>query len=79
MARPEVTGRATGVQRMLRLPAVLDAMGWSRSTLYAKVAEGKFPAPIKLDADGRAVGWPETDVIAHQQARIAARDAMEAA
>jgi prophage regulatory protein len=79
MARPEVTGKAAGVQRMLRLPAVLDATGWSRSTLYAKVAEGKFPAPIKLDADGRAVGWPEVDVIAYQQTRIADRDAKVAA
>jgi prophage regulatory protein len=63
------------VQRILRLPAVLEATGWSRSTLYAKISDSKFPPPIKLDTDGRAVGWPEDDVLAHQKARISARNA----
>jgi prophage regulatory protein len=77
MNRPDVTGKA-GLQRFLRLPAVLAATGWSRSTLYAKIDAGKFPAPVKLDPDGRAVGWPENDVLAHQERVIAARD-MQAA
>jgi prophage regulatory protein len=77
--RPEVTDqRGAGVQRMLRLPAVLAATGWSRSTLYSKIAEGKFGKPIKLDPDGRAVAWPESEVLAHQQAMIRARDGAEA-
>jgi prophage regulatory protein len=73
MARPEVTGQG-GLQRILRLPRVLDATGWSRSTLYAKINDGSFPRPIKLDDGGRCVGWTEADVLTHQQARIAARD-----
>ena len=76
MAKPDVTGKK--VQRIYRLPMVLDATGWSRSTLYAKINEGKFPAPIKLDPDGRAVGWPEDDVLTHQKALLATR-ATEAA
>jgi prophage regulatory protein len=60
------------VQHILRLPAVLAATGWSRSTLYLKITNSKFPAPIKLDPEGRAVGWPEDDVLAYQQARISA-------
>lgn len=54
-------------------------MGWSRSTLYQKISEGLFPAPVKLDASGRAVGWPEREIAAYQQERIAARDKREAA
>jgi prophage regulatory protein len=77
MARPE--GKAAGLQRMLRLPEVLASTGWSRSSLYQKINDGKFPAPVKLDPDGRAVGWPEVDVIAYQQTRIADRDAKVAA
>jgi prophage regulatory protein len=65
---------SSGLQRILRLPEILSVTGWARSTLYAKVDAGQFPRPIKLDPDGRAVGWPEADVVAHQQSRIAARD-----
>jgi prophage regulatory protein len=67
------------LRRGLRLPAVLAAMGWSRSTLYAKMAEGKFPKPVRPDPDGRAVIWWEDEVIAKQQAANAARDVTEAA
>ena len=65
---------SNGLQRILRLPEILSVTGWARSTLYAKVDAGQFPKPIKLDPAGRSVGWPENDVLAHQQARIAARD-----
>jgi predicted DNA-binding transcriptional regulator AlpA len=75
--RPEVTG-CGGPQKFLRLHAVLAFTGWSRSTLYDKILKGKFARPVKLDEDGRAVGWPESEVLAHQQARIAARDAVKA-
>jgi len=34
--------------------------GISRSTIYAMMAEGRFPKPVKL-AD-RAVGWLEEDL-----------------
>lgn len=44
----------------LRLPAVIDVTGLARSTIYAQIAEGKFPAPVKLGA--RAVAWPETAI-----------------
>jgi prophage regulatory protein len=65
----------SGLQRILRLSAVLEATGWSRSTLYAKIKDAKFPAAIKLDSEGRAVGWPEEDVLAHQRTQIQARNA----
>ena len=46
--------------RMLRRPAVETTTGLSRSTIYAMMAEGTFPKPVRLGK--RAVGWPE-DVI----------------
>lgn len=45
---------------ILRLPDVKTYTGLSRSTIYLRVAEGKFPAPIGLG--GRAVGWVESEV-----------------
>ena len=45
---------------ILRLPAVKTCTGLSRSTIYLRVSEGRFPAPVSLG--GRAVGWLESDV-----------------
>ena len=41
--------------RLMRLPAVLQATGLARSTVYRMVAAHTFPAPVKLAT--RAVGW----------------------
>lgn len=46
--------------RILRLPNVLDRTGLSRSTVYQRVSEGRFPKPVSLGA--RAVGWVESDI-----------------
>jgi prophage regulatory protein len=60
-------------QNILRRAAVERVTGLPRSTLYAKVATGDFPRPVKLGA--RAVGWLEQDVAAWQAALIEARAA----
>ena len=44
----------------MRLPAVLQATGLGRSTVYRMVAEHTFPAPVRLAK--RAVGWRHDDV-----------------
>ena len=62
----------------IRPRQVQDAMGWSRSTLYEKISLGLFPRPVKLDPNGRAVGWPEREIAAYQQDRIDARDKVQA-
>lgn len=41
---------------LLRLPVVMERTGKSRSTIYAQMKEGTFPAPIKISK--RAVAWP---------------------
>ena len=56
-----------------RLPQVKARTGLSRSEIYRKVALGDFPSPIKLGE--RASAWPEHEVTAWIEARIAARDA----
>lgn len=50
------------VRKVMRLPAVLDATGWAKPTLYAKIADGKFPKGTKLDPDARAVVWFEDEI-----------------
>lgn len=45
---------------ILRLPEVKTRIGLSRSTIYLKIKEGKFPAPISLG--DRAVGWIESEI-----------------
>ena len=48
----------------------MDATGLSRSSLYAFVAKGTFPKPVRLGA--RAVGWKEADVRAWIDSRTVA-------
>jgi prophage regulatory protein len=45
---------------ILRRPAVQAAVGLSTSTIYAMMAEGAFPKPLRLSK--RAVGWRESDI-----------------
>ena len=56
---------------ILRLPQVINATGLPRSSLYAKIAEGEFPAPIKLGQ--RSVGWSAAEVEAWIDSRISQR------
>ena len=47
-------------EAVLRLPDVLALVGLSRASVYAKVAEHRFPAPIKLTQ--HASGWRMGDI-----------------
>jgi predicted DNA-binding transcriptional regulator AlpA len=57
-------------RNVLRKPDVLKATGWSNSTLYTKIAEGKFPKGTKLDPAGRVVVWFDDQVADIQQRAI---------
>nr|WP_321507830.1 AlpA family phage regulatory protein [uncultured Celeribacter sp.] len=46
--------------QIYRRPDVEKLVGLSRSTLYAMMAEGSFPKPIRLGK--RAVGWRVADL-----------------
>lgn len=45
---------------ILRLPVVTHRTGLSRSSIYQKISEGKFPRPVSLGA--RAVGWKASEI-----------------
>ena len=45
--------------------------GYSRSTVYLRIAQGLFVKPVRLG--DRAVGWPAGDVAAINAARIAGK------
>ncbi len=57
--------------RLLRLPAVMSETGYSRSTVYLMIQNGLWPRQVSLGA--RAVAWPEREVRALIDARIAGR------
>lgn len=54
------TGIVESPRVFARLPAVMQATGLGRSTIYRLVASGAFPAPVHLGP--RAVGWRWSDL-----------------
>jgi prophage regulatory protein len=50
----------TTPDRILRLNAVLDRTGLSRSTLYRKMDSGTFPKNLKIST--RCAGWRESAI-----------------
>ncbi len=47
-------------RKFLRLPAVKASTGLSKSSIYARIAEGTFPKQIPLGP--RLVVWVESDI-----------------
>jgi len=60
---------------ILRLPAIKESTGLSRSTLYLRIAQGLLTKPVNLG--GRAVGWPASEVAALNAAHIAGKSNSE--
>lgn len=54
---------------ILRIPAVLQKRGRSRSAHYLDIQQGLFTRPVSIGL--RAVGWPEHEVDTLNAARIA--------
>ena len=46
--------------RIVRMKTVLARTGLSRSTIYRKIAEGTFPAQVRISVNG--AGWHESDI-----------------
>jgi prophage regulatory protein len=59
--------------RLLRLPDVQHQCGIGRSAIYARIAAGTFPAPVKLGA--RVAAWPASVIDAWIEQQIAASKA----
>ena len=51
---------AFGADSFLRIKAVVELSGLSRSTIYSFIKDGKFPAQCKIGE--RAVGWRASSV-----------------
>ena len=45
---------------VLRRPQVLNKVGFSRQTLYRRIADGSFPRPVRISR--QAVGWIKIEV-----------------
>lgn len=56
--------------KLLRLPAVMERVSLSRSSIYSGVIAGTFPAPVRLSA--RAIAWREEDISRWSNDRIKA-------
>ena len=61
--------------KLLRLPQLIERGLGSRSSIYARMATGEFPRPVKI---GRLNGWPEAEIDSYVEARIAEREAIAA-
>ena len=62
----------TKPKKLLKMSHLIELGLGSRSSIYERMATGKFPRPVKL---GRVNGWPDDEIDAHIQALIAAREA----
>lgn len=58
----------TQPELLLRLPAVQARVGLAKSSIYAAIKQGEFPAPVKLSR--RAVCWPASVIDAWIVGRI---------
>lgn len=52
--------------RLLRLRDVMDRTGMGKSTVYRKINQGLFPAPVSVG--GQSVRWRESDIERWMQA-----------
>jgi prophage regulatory protein len=64
-------------ETFLRRRDVERLTGLSRSSLYAMMAEGRFPKQFKIS--GRAAAWSEREISDWQAKKIANRDLGKAA
>lgn len=56
---------------ILRIPAAKTQSGYSRSTIYLRIAQGLWTKPVSLGP--RAVGWPSNEIEALNVARISGK------
>ncbi len=59
-------------QTIQRLPAVKAQSGYSRSTIYLRIAQGLWSKQVRLGP--RCVGWPANEVAALNAARISGKN-----
>lgn len=55
-------------RRVMRLPEVMQATGYKRSSIYELMQKGTFPQAKSIG--GRAVGWSSVEIQAWVDARL---------
>ena len=51
------------MDRILRIPEVVEITGLSRTTIWRRVRSGDFPPPVRLGSPAtRSVGWRESEI-----------------
>ena len=63
--------QVVSTERLIRIDEVLHICGFSRSSLYASIQKGEFPAQVKLSKKSSA--WVYSEVTAWVSARAAER------
>jgi prophage regulatory protein len=58
--------------QMLRMPTVMQLTGLARSTIYALIADNKFPRQVKVSENTAA--WLASEIDSYLADRIAERD-----
>ncbi|ELC2815871.1 AlpA family transcriptional regulator [Salmonella enterica] len=59
-------------QSLIRMPEARRRTGYGKAWIYKLIADGKFPAPVKLGS--RSIAFVESEVDEWIAERIAARD-----
>lgn len=59
------------MEMFLRLPEVKRRVALSRSTIYERMRDGRFPHPVDLSGNGRAKAWVESEINEWIEKRIA--------
>ena len=55
--------------RLVRLPVVIGITGLRRSSIYARIQQGRFPKAVPLG--GHAVAWIEAEIYQWVNERVA--------
>ena len=51
------------MERIMRIPEVVEVTGLSKTTIWRRVKSGDFPAPVRLGSLAtRSVGWYQAKV-----------------
>ena len=51
------------MERIMRIPEVVEVTGLSKATIWRRVKSGDFPAPVRLGSLAtRSVGWREGEI-----------------
>lgn len=66
------------LDRFIRFKELLFITGMSRTQIKMEIKRGTFPRGRPLSDTGRSVAWPQSEVVAWQQKRMAMTKAIPA-